>query len=53
MGILHRNLSPVGTFLIEYLAGSKDVVFGPGSVIQGKNKLYTSKENINVDNKDM
>jgi len=42
MGILHRNVSPLGDFQIEYLAGSKDVVFGPGSVIQGKQRHATT-----------
>jgi hypothetical protein len=35
MGILSKNASPVTEFHIEYLAGSKDVIFGPGSILQG------------------
>src|SRR5271169_5823021 len=39
MGILHKNISPVGDFHIEYLCGSRDVVFCPGSIVQGKENL--------------
>ena len=35
MGILSRNVAQVGEFRIEYLCGSRDVFFGPGSTIQG------------------
>jgi hypothetical protein len=35
MGILGKKESSVSEFVVEFLAGSKDVVFGPGSIIQG------------------
>jgi hypothetical protein len=35
MGILSKSTLPVSEFRVEYLAGSKDVVFGPGTVLQG------------------
>ena len=37
MGILSRQTSPVADFHIEYLCGSRDIIFGPGSVLQGIN----------------
>jgi len=35
MGILRRSSGPVSEFKVEYLAGSKEAVFGPGQVLQG------------------
>ena len=39
MGILGKKESSVSEFVVEFLAGSKDVVFGPVSIIQGIRKL--------------
>jgi hypothetical protein len=38
---LNKNTSPVSEFNVEFLAGSKDVVFGPGSIIQGMTQTTT------------
>lgn len=35
MGILGKKESSVSEFIVEFLAGSKEVIFGPGSIIQG------------------
>ena len=35
MGILNKPTSPVSELRVEYLAGSKEAVFGPGGLLQG------------------
>lgn len=40
MGILGKKEAPVSEFHVEFLAGSKDVVFGPGSIIQGTSLFH-------------
>jgi hypothetical protein len=38
-GFVNEGNSLLGDFQIEYLAGSKDVIFGPGSVIRVNNSM--------------
>ena len=35
MGLLQKYSVPISEFRVEYLAGSKEAVFGPGSLLQG------------------